>query len=112
MPPTEDPTTPAPNIQVHLPSGTKTLCFIFTWDTSICGSTPFVTDYTTDLGDFNFNVFKIGGDFRFALIQKANRGSFFAKSYLIKSLERRTLASGKLVFVQKVGEGHNQTCKT
>ncbi|KAF9369908.1 hypothetical protein CPC16_004107 [Podila verticillata] len=101
MLPTGVPNTSAPDIQVHLPSGTKTLCFIFAWSTIINGSTPIASPYMTALGDFNFLVFKTESNFRFAITRKADPECFFAKSYLIKSLDRRTLASGKLVFAQK-----------
>ncbi|KAF9371275.1 hypothetical protein CPB97_002115, partial [Podila verticillata] len=96
MPLIEVPTTSALDIQVHLPSGTKTLFFTFEWNKSINGSTPSVRHYMTALGNFTFTVFKTESDFRFTLTQKSDPGSFFAKSYLIKSLDRRTLASGKL----------------
>ncbi|KAF9333095.1 hypothetical protein BG006_004031 [Podila minutissima] len=89
---------PASDILVHQPTGTKTLCFHFAWPTSIDSSKPPPTLYHSDLGDFFFHVHGTDSDFSFKISRSSYNGTFFAKSYLIKSFDRRTLASGRIMF--------------
>ncbi|KAG0333946.1 hypothetical protein BG000_008768 [Podila horticola] len=98
MPPTEAQTTAVSDIQVHLPTGTQTLCFHFAWPAYIGSLTPPSTHYKSALGDFTFLVNNHDGYFKFTLTRVESTESFFATSYLIKSLDRRTLASGTIAF--------------
>jgi hypothetical protein len=89
------------DILLHLPSSSRMLCFNFTWPTTSNYSTSLSTHYLSELEDFSFYVSKTDSDFEFDITQASKTDTFFTKSYLIKSLDRRTLASSKLVFDDK-----------
>ncbi|KAG0017112.1 hypothetical protein BGZ81_010911 [Podila clonocystis] len=100
MPLAEVQTTPGTDISVHKPTGTNTLCFHFAWPVYVDSPTPPSTYYVSALGDFTFHVYPTDTYFKFALTLASTTKSFFATSYLIKSLDRRTLASGGIAFGQ------------
>lgn len=77
------------------------LCFNFTWPTTSNYSTSLSTHYLSELEDFSIYVGKTDSDFEFDITQTSKTDTFFTKNYLIKSLDRRTLASSKLVFDDK-----------